>query len=167
MITDLRDKAAVEKKLWSEIEDTRFGMLGPVGGDHDHLQPMTAFVEPESGTIWFYAQKDSALAETASQGVQAMFVFMSNDHQMQASIRGTLHASLDVLHRDKFWNAAVAAWFPKGRDDPGLAMLSLACDDARVWVSEGGALKFGWEVAKANLTGGRPDLGGEIHLQLA
>ncbi len=165
MTIDINDKAAVEKALWSEIEESRFGMLAPIGGA-EHFQPMTAFAEPESGKIWFYSRTDSDLATGAGPGRQALFVFMSKDQKMQASIRGDLRPGLDTLHRDKYWSSMVSAWFPKGKDDPYLTMLCLACEDAQVWLSDTGALKFGWEIAKANLTGATPDIGGHASLKL-
>ena len=165
MTTDINDKAAVEKKLWSEIEESRFGMLAPVDPT-EHFQPMTAYVEPESSKIWFYARNDSEIAKSAENGAEAMFVFMSKDRQLQASIRGEMRATMDVIHRDKFWSPVVSAWFPKGKDDPHLTMLCLSCDDAQVWLSEIGTVKFGWEIAKANLTGSEPELGGKTALKL-
>ena len=50
MSTDPNDNAAVEKRLWKELEDARLGMLG-VTNSHQHFQPMTAFAEPEGGQI--------------------------------------------------------------------------------------------------------------------
>lgn len=167
MTTDIHDKAAVEKKLWSEIEDGRFGMLAPVAGRREHFQPMTAYAEPEAGKLWFYTSTDSDLVTAASSGVEAMFVFMSKDRKLQASIRGQMRATLDAMHRDKFWSPVVSAWFSKGKDDPHLTMLCLDCQDAQVWLSEVGTVKFGWEIAKANLTGAMPDVGGMTKLKLA
>lgn len=166
MTTDIQDHAAVEKKLWGEIEDSRFGMLAPVNPPAEHFQPMTAFAEPEAGKIWFYTRSDSDVATAARDGVQAMFVFMSKDRKLQASIKGEMRASLDALHRDKFWNSVVSAWFPKGKDDPHLTMLRFDCGEAQVWLSETGPVKFGLEIAKANLTGRPPDVGGQVTLKL-
>lgn len=166
MTTDTNDVAAVEKKLWTEIEESRFGMVAPSAPAIDHFQPMTAFAEPESRTLWFYSRRDTDLAVAAEEGVEAMFVFMSKDRELQASIRGRLRVATDPLHRDKYWNAAVAAWYPRGKDDPELVMLAFACEDAQVWVSDAGGARFGWEIAKANLTGHEPDLGGRISVKL-
>ncbi len=166
MTLDINDKAAVEKLLWGEIEESRFGMLAcgtPSGG---HFQPMTAFAEPESGTIWFYGRTDTELAKSAGTATPAVFVFMSKDQKVQASISGQLHAGPDLLHRDKYWSAMVGAWFAKGKGDPHLTMLSFTCGEANVWVSDKGGLKLGWEVAKANLTGSTPDVGGHATLKL-
>ena len=166
MTTDLRDKAAVERKLWSEIEETRVGMLATVEPTQDHFQPMTAFCEPESGRIWFYTRSDSDIAVAAEGGAEALFVFVSRDRELQASLRGDLRTTLDQLHRDKYWSSTVAAWFPKGKDDPHLTMLCLHCQDALVWISEVGGVKFGWEIARANLTGTEPNVGGKVTLKL-
>ena len=85
MTTDLKDKAEVEKRLWSEIEHARFGMLGPVGCEVvQHFQPMTAFAEPESGKIWFFTNSETDLARAAEPGVAAMFVVASRDGDVQA-----------------------------------------------------------------------------------
>ncbi|HWF01520.1 MAG TPA: pyridoxamine 5'-phosphate oxidase family protein [Caulobacteraceae bacterium] len=167
MTTDVDDKAAVEKKLWSEIEDTRFGMIAAMAPAPDHFQPMTAFPEPESRTLWFYTRRDADLAVAAEDAVESMFVFTSKDRQLQASIRGRLRASTDALHRDKFWNSVVAAWYPKGKDDPELVMLAFTCEDAQIWLSEGGGAHFGWEIAKANLTGQQPDVGSHVSVKMS
>jgi len=165
MTVDLNDRAAVEQKLWLEIEDNRYGMLAASGGVESEFQPMTAFSEPESARIWFYTRNDTELAARAQNTAPATFIVISKDHELQASIRGGLRASNDVLHRDKFWSPMVAAWFPGGKDDPHLTMLCLDCTEARVWISEKRAFKVGWEVAKANLTGSEPDVGGRALLK--
>jgi general stress protein 26 len=167
MSTDIHDKAAVEHKLWAEIGETRFGMLAAASERGEHFAPMTTFAEPESGSLWFYSRTDSAIAEAARDGVTGLYVFMSKDRKLQASIRGRMTASLDALHRDKFWNPVVAAWFPGGKNDPHLTMLRLVCEDTDVWISDSNVVKFAFEIAKANLTGTEPDLGGKVGLKLA
>jgi general stress protein 26 len=167
MTTDIHDKAAVEHKLWAEIAETRFGMLGAAHTELSHFAPMTTFAEPETGSLWFYTQIDNSIAEAARDGVTGLYVFMSKDRTLQASIRGRLTVSLDPLRRDKFWSPVVDAYFPKGKNDPHLTMLRLACEDTEVWLSDANPVKFVFEIAKANLTGAAPDLGGKAELKLA
>jgi general stress protein 26 len=164
MTIDMNDKAEVEKRLWAELDHNRFGMLGSTANAGGHFNPMTAYAEPESGTIWFYTSKDTDLARAADGGVGATFIVMAKDQDFQACIAGELKTTQDSLHRDKYWSPLVAAWFAGGKDDPKLTLLAFTCKDADVWVSDAGALKFGWEVAKANLTKATPDLGGHAHL---
>jgi len=167
MTTDIHDKAAVEHKLWAEIAETRFGMLAAAGPEPAHFAPMTTFPEPETGSLWFYTQTDNTIAEAAQGGVTGLYVFMSKDRTLQASIRGRLTASVDPLRRDKFWSPVVSAYFPKGKNDPHMIMLRLECEDTEVWVSDSNVVKFAFEIAKANLTGAAPDIGGKAALKLA
>jgi general stress protein 26 len=164
MKVDIKDPADVEKRLWAEMEQSRFGMLGATREGSRHFNPMTAYAEPESNTIWFYTHKTTDLAKAAEGGAEAMFIVMAKDQDFQACIAGELTTKQDTLHRDKYWSPMVSAWFPGGKDDPDLTLMAFSCKDADVWVSDAGALKFGWEVAKANMTSTTPDLGGQAHL---
>ena len=166
MSLDLSDTAAVEDRLWSELDKSRFGMLGVVEGPVRHFAPMTAFSEPAAGKIWFYTRKDTELAQAALAGVPSLFILMTKDQTLQACISGELRTTFDAMHRDKYWSSVVSAWFPKGKDDPNLTLICLTCHKAEVWLSEEGAVKFGWEIAKANLTGSTPEIGGHVSLTL-
>lgn len=166
MSLDMRDKAAVQKRLWDDIETSGFGMLGAQGAAI-RLTPMAAFAEREAEKIWFFTSKESELAKASESGVAASFVVMTKDQDLQACLRGELVATSDTLHLEKYWNPVIAAWFPKGKEDPTLTMLCLSCAEADVWVSDKGPVGFGWEIAKANMTGARPDVGGHAALVLA
>lgn len=155
----------MEKKPWEELEDSRFGMLAVGRDPAGHFIPMTAFAEPESGKIWFYTNRDSHLAQATESGAPGVFIVMAKNQEVQACMRGELRATCDALHLDKYWSAAVSAWFPKGKDDPSLTMMCLTRAEADVWVSDAGVLRFGWETAKANLTRSTPDVGGHAHLE--
>ena len=49
-----------------------------------------------------------------------------------------------------------------------LTMLALHVDDADIWASTDSTLKFGWEIAKANLSDDKtPDIGVRQHLTFA
>lgn len=163
MTIDMNDRDAVETRLWDEIERHQIGMLGVVGGPAHHTQPMTAFVEREAQRIWFFTRRDTDLVRQAADGHEAMFVFQQKD--LQACIGGTLRLNHDPARIDKYWNAVVAAWYPQGRDDPNLTLLSLDCGDAEVWISQAGPARFAWEIAKANATHRTPDLGGKANIR--
>lgn len=160
MSIDMNDRAAVEHRLWDDVERHQVGMLGLVGsGDH---QPMTAFVEREHEQIWFFTRADTDLARQIAEGREAMFVFQHKE--LQACILGELTLRHDEARIAKYWNAVVAAWYPQGKDDPRLTMLCLDCRDANVWLSQAGPVKFAWEIAVANATKHEPHLGGRANL---
>lgn len=163
MSIDSKDTATIERRLWNEIENHQIGMLGVVGGEAHHLQPMTAFVEAEGKRLWFFTRNDTDLVREIGAGGKAMFVLQQKD--FRACVGGRLSVRHDRARMDRYWNAVVAAWYPEGKDDPDLTLLCLECDDAHVWISEAGPVRFAWEIAKANATGHVPDLGARAEVR--
>ena len=150
----------VERKLFKTLESERIGMLGLMGGEAGHFQPMTAYWEEETRTLWFFTYKDTDLAKAAGQeGKAAMFTFIDKDRHVFACFGGPLHLHYDRERIDRFWNPVVAAWFPDGKDDPRLSLLHLKADSADVWINEQGPVRFGLDILKSNLTKTTPDPG--------
>lgn len=152
------------QQLWDVMEDVHAGMLG-VEESGQHMQPMAPFIEKETNTVWFYTRDDSQLVQAARTGERAHFCIIGNDHDYHACLAGTIDEVDSPEHVDKYWSPMVAAWFEGGKDDPHLTMLRLQLDDVAIWASSNSTLRFGWEMAKANLTGKEPDLG--YHTQFA
>ena len=153
------DTQDVERKLLKALGDDRIGMLGLVGGGSGHYQPMTAFWEEESRSLWFYTYKDTDLARAAADGEQAMFTFVDKGHNLWACIGGELHQHDDPARIEKFWNPVVAAWYPDGKQDPRLTLLHLKPESAEVWLTEKGPVRFGLDILKSNLTKTTPNPG--------
>jgi len=153
-----QDPAALKERLWREVEKEPFGMLGLVGGEAHHFQPMACYADPEQGAIWFFTKKSSDLVRDTGAGHTAMFVLQAKDQEFQACVEGRLVEEYERDRLEKYWSSTIDAWFPEGKDDPQLTMLKLEMDDARVWASKRGPLKFSYEIAKANATRTEPDV---------
>lgn len=161
--------AEAEKAFWKSLKDSNTGLLG-LDQPGYHAQPMTAFREAETGAIWFFTRDDTDLARDAGigGGQAAMFHYGSKDQNVWACIAGDLSVhGHDSEIIDRYWNPVLAAWYPDGKEDPRLTILRFDADDGRVWVNEGGLIKFAFEIAKANLTKTIPDAGGvaDVNLQ--
>jgi general stress protein 26 len=166
-MSDHLSAAEAEKEFWKHLKDSNTGMLG-LDQPGYHSQPMTAFREEETGTIWFFSRNDSDLARDAAIPDQsAMFTYASKDQEVWACIHGTLSVSHDQERIDRFWNPVVAAWYPEGKDDPHLTLLRFDADDGQIWLSRKGPVKFMYEIAKANLTKSIPDVGGVAKVNLS
>lgn len=155
--------------FWKALKESNTGLLG-LDQPGYHAQPMTAFREEETGTIWFFTRDDTDLARDAGigGGQSAMFHYGSKDQKVWACIHGELSVhGQDRSIIDRYWNPVLAAWYPEGKDDPHLTILRFDGDDGRVWVSDGSLLKFAFEIAKANITKTVPDAGGvaDVNLQ--
>ncbi len=166
MSDDTKDPAKLQERLWKEIDEARFGMLGLMDGRPHHLQPMACFADEAAGVVWFYSNKTSDLARDAAGGPEAVFSLVAKDQEFQASVHGKLTLSHDQAKIDEYWSPFVSAWFPDGKDDPNLTLLRMDLTDARVWASRRGPFTYPFQVAKANATHTLPDVGGQADLTL-
>jgi general stress protein 26 len=160
--------AEAEQAFWDHLKKSNTGMLG-LDQPGYHAQPMTAFRDEETGTIWFFTRDDTDLAKDAAvgSGQSAMFHYGSKDQHVWACIAGELSVhGHDREIIDRYWNPVLAAWYPDGKDDPKLTILRFDAGDGRIWVSDGGLMKFAFEVAKANLAKTLPDAGGVADVNL-
>lgn len=156
-----------EKEFWKHLKDSNTGMLG-IDEPGNHAQPMTAYREEETGTIWFFTRDDTDLArDVAAGGKKGMFSYGSKDQHVWACFHGTMSLTRDQSVIDKHWNPILAAWYPDGKDDPHLTLIKFDGDDGRVWVSKKSAAGFFFEIAKANLTKTLPDAGGVADVNLS
>ena len=160
--------AEAEDAFRDSLKKSNTGMLG-LDQPGYHAQPMTAFLDEDTGAIWFFTREDTDLAKDAAvgSGQSAMFHYGSKDQNVWACIHGTLSVhGPDREIIDRYWNPVLAAWYPEGKDDPNLTILRFEADDGRVWVNEGGFFKFAYEIAKANVTRTMPDAGGAVDVNL-
>jgi general stress protein 26 len=153
-----RDADSVSAELFDKLSDLRAGMLG-LEGTHDHMRPMTHYVDDERAAIHFLTSRQTDLAREVGQGRVAHYCLVDNDDGYYACIRGTLSPVENGARVDEIWNPIAAAWFT-GRDDPDLLLLSMPMSEAEVWTSTDSTLHFGIEIARANIDPGRvPDVG--------
>ena len=161
--------AEAEDAFRDSLKKSNTGMLG-LDQPGYHAQPMTAFLDEDTGAIWFFTREDTDLAKDAAvgSGQSAMFHYGSKDQNVWACIQGELSVhGPDREIIDRYWNPVLAAWYPEGKDDRMLTILRFDADHGRVWVNEGGFFKFAYEIARANVTKTLPDSGGvaDVNLQ--
>jgi general stress protein 26 len=157
---------ALRDRLWKELDDARIVMLGLVGGEPHHMQPMAAFGDKADDAIWFFTKKDTDLVRQTGAGHDAMVCIMAKDMEFQACIHGQLQEDIDRAKLEQFWSPYVSAWYPDGKDDPELTMVRLDPKDARVWVSKRGPISYPLQIAKANATHTVPDVSGKTDISL-
>lgn len=123
----------LERKFWTALQSDRTIMLGLDGVEDGHARPMTALVEGDSGPIWFFTAKDTALVQHLRGEDRAIATFASKGHDLFASIHGRLAVSTDRAVIDRMWNPFIAAWYD-GKDDPKLVLLRFDAERAEIWL---------------------------------
>jgi general stress protein 26 len=130
----------LEAKFWKSLGSDMTMMLGLDGVEEGHARPMTAQFEDDRSPIWFFTTRDNGLVQALPRGDRAIATFTSKDHDLFASLHGTLSLDSDRATIDRLWNRFVAAWYEKGKDDPKLALLRLDADRAEVWLNDSSLL---------------------------
>jgi general stress protein 26 len=127
----------IEDKFWKALKSDMTGMLGLVGAEDGHAQPMTAQIGDRDGRgpIWFFTAKDNDLVQAMGQGGRAMLQFVSKGHDIFGSLQGELVPDNDPATIDRLWNRFVAAWFEGGRDDPKLQLIRFDPESAQFWLN--------------------------------
>ncbi len=158
--------ADLRERLWKELDQARIVMLGLVGGEPHHMQPMAAFGDKAGDAIWFFTKRDTDLVKDTGASHDAMVCLMAKDTEFQACIHGVLVPDHDAEKIDRFWSPFVSAWYPDGKTDPDLTLMKLDPKDARVWVASRGPLTYPLQIAKANATHTLPDIGGKADVTM-
>ncbi|BCJ89379.1 general stress protein [Terrihabitans soli] len=132
-------EAELEAKFWKHLKSDMTVMLGLVGKEDGHAQPMTAQLDDDLGDsspIWFFTAKDNGLVKSMGRGGRAVLHYSSKDHDLFACVHGELKPDDDALTIERLWNPYVAAWFKGGKTDPNLQLLRFSPEHAEIWLNE-------------------------------
>ena len=149
MSKDLKDE------FWSQLKDVRAGLLA---ADGERPVPMSPQGDADENAIWFITARGTAAERAAKSGGEASFHVADSRAHLYANVFGTLTLVNDSKKLDELWNAFAAAWFEDGRDDNAVQLVKFTPHEAEVWAGDGGA-SFLYQIAKANLTDQKPDIG--------
>lgn len=151
-----------QETFWKRLDGINAGMLGTT--DKLKLVPMSHYADPAQNALWFItAEGTDLVTQLASGPSEAIHVVGDGSGKLWARIEGRLELSADRAKLDEIWNAVAEAWFDGGERDPDVRLLKFSLAHAEVWATTGG-LGFFYEVAKARLTGDKPDLGTHFEL---
>ena len=147
------------EEFWERMGKVMAGMLGT---PTERLVPMSPNLREDhrDGRIWFITAKGTDLVELCEAGPQeGRFVVGDHGAALWADIEGQLELHTDPAIVDEVWNAMAGAWFEEGKQDPDLRLLAFTPRAAEVTLSEESGVKYFYEIAKAKITGEKPDGG--------
>jgi general stress protein 26 len=149
------------KKLRELIKDIRFAMLTTVEEDGTlRSRPMATQETEFDGELWFFTNANSPKVDEVQHEQHVNVSYANPDKQKYVSISGRAQLMGDRKKIEELWNPLYKAWFPKGLDDPDLALLKVSVDQAEYWDSPSSAVVRLVGFVKA-LTTGKPYSGGE------
>lgn len=149
------------KKLASLIKDIRFAMLTTVCPDGTlRSRPMATQREKFDGVLWFFTDAESAKVHEIEDDRHVNVSYADPDKNNYVSVSGRASLVRDRATMKRLWNPFYKAWFPKGLDDPRVALLRVTVEQAEFWDSPNSKLVQLGGFLKAALTG-RPAKGGK------
>lgn len=132
MKTDKQGSEALQR-LADALEHQHIGMLTLADPDGElAARPLTALQMDDQGSFWFFVSR-AVWSQLVGSGTRVNLAFSDEGKATYVSI--SAHAALvdDAGLREALWTAAARPWFPKGADDPDLALLRVAPRHADVW----------------------------------
>ncbi|MBV8912113.1 MAG: pyridoxamine 5'-phosphate oxidase family protein [Acetobacteraceae bacterium] len=157
----MSDKSPDEarQKLWSMMKDIRFAMLTTEDEGRLRARPMAAAQDSFDGTLWFFTRASSHKVEEAGGGQHVGVTYADPDAQNYVSLSGKATLVRDKPAIQAHWSEAIRTWFPKGSDDPDLALLKVDVDAAEYWDAPNSTMVQAYGYLKARLTGESPHPG--------
>lgn len=147
------------KELWSHIEEVKTGMVVSHDDTDLRARPMGLVQDSFDGTLFFFTKRDSHKTDEIERDHEVCVAFGCPEKQTYVSCSGTARVMRDQALIDRFWNPFIAAWFPEGKDDENVALLEIHVHKAELWDADESKMKQLFEIAKANLTDTKPDMG--------
>lgn len=123
-------------RLGELLEDIDFCMLTTIDGDGQlHARPMSTQQMTFDGTLHFLTDAASHKAEDIERDPQVLVAYADTKVQTYVSVHGRARLERDEELIRELWSPAYRAWWPKGRHDPGIRVLSVEVDRADYWES--------------------------------
>lgn len=123
------------KKLKSFIDNGDIAMLCTIHGDHIHSRPMaTADIDSE-GNIWFFTNEYSPKVDQVEDNHHITLCYTDHGNSTYVCVTGIGTVEQDKAKMKELYNPMVKAFFPKGLDDPKLALLKVKAQHAEYWDS--------------------------------
>ncbi len=152
------------------VKGIQYGMLTTLSEQDGAFRsrPLTLQQAEFDGAFWFFVAKSSSLVRDVLSNMRVNLAFSDPSKSAYVSVSGVAFLVEDRVKAEELWNPMLKAWFPKGVQDPDLALLRVHVECADYWDVHSGKLVQLVGFAKALLTGKRADgeLGHRGHVEM-
>jgi general stress protein 26 len=125
----------------------------PEGGLH--ARPLTVAAARGDGLLYFSTNVESPKVAEIDSDTTVAVTFQ--DESRYVAVTGTAELSRDRALIDELWNETWKVWFPKGKDDPSLAIIRVTPTTGEYWDQTGlKGVRYLFDSVKAYATGTSP-----------
>ena len=139
-------------KLVEKIDIAMFTTVGP--GGYLVSRPLSTQAARFDGErVWFFVDASSPKVDEIKRNRRVNVSYASQDRNTYVSLAGDARLDRDRARIASFWNDALKAFFPKGMDDPDLALIEVRPRTAEYWDGPGSFLGKALTFMVARVTG--------------
>jgi general stress protein 26 len=159
MSTTTNDTDATAK-IWDLIHDIHVAMLTTTDSSGSlYSRPMATQQDSFHGKLSFLTQQYSGKVAEVEDNAQVNLTYVDPHQSTFVSLSGTASLSRDRARIDQLWHASFTAWFPGGKDDPEIAVLTVRVQEAEYWDAPSNSLVRNFQILKRAVTGGKSSVG--------
>jgi general stress protein 26 len=163
---ETRTDAASREKVFDLIKDIKVALMVTMDRQGKlHARPMVAKQDRFEGDLWFFSSLASPKMGEIMAHPEIMLTYSDPSSQTYVAVLGKAQV---VQERDRIrelWSEAVRTWFPKGPDDPDLALIRVDVQSAEYWDAPSSTFVYAYGYAKAVTTGQPPTPGDVKHVE--
>jgi general stress protein 26 len=165
MIANYESEAQKFHDLLVKFETAMLVTRSSEGGLHG--RPMAIAKVEDDCTVWFLSLHESGKVHEIEVEPHVGVTFQK-DHNLYLSLTGQAELSRDRAKIAELWKESYKPWFPNGKDDPDIILISVEPEQGEFWNQQGGKkLQYLFETARAYATGTRAEVReGEMHAKV-
>lgn len=117
------------------IKDIEFGMLTTTDAEGRlHSRPMSTNKQVDfDGDVWFFTYASTPKVHEIENKPYVNVAFSNPKSQTYVSLSGRAELVRDRAKLEELWKPELKAWFPKGLDEPDIALLRINPDQGEYW----------------------------------
>lgn len=146
-------------KLWELIQGIEFAMLTTHDGNLLRARPMATAQKAFTGDLWFFTRANAPKVDEVWTDQQVNVSYSDTHKNHYVSVSGRASLVRDKATITQHWNPIMKAWFPKGIDDPEVALLKVHVEQAEYWDTPSSTMVNVFGYVKAAITGRSPHPG--------
>ncbi|MEL6875832.1 MAG: pyridoxamine 5'-phosphate oxidase family protein [Pseudomonadota bacterium] len=147
------------EELFDMIDDVGTAMLVTENGNELRSRPMKGKLYRDCGEIWFLTEQPSGKTGEIGIDKSSNLTYACPEKETYISMSGQATVSQEEQKINDLWGPWAAAWLQCEKSDPKVAAIRFVPEIAEYWSSPDSTLVQTWELAKAKLTGEKPEMG--------
>ena len=154
------------QKIADKIKDIKTAMLVTLEDDGCLRSRPMQTLQINGNDLLFLTGYQSGVSHEIAHDSHVNVSYADESKKVFASLSGKATVSKDQALIDELWQEPFRAWFPKGKEDPNIAVLRVQVDHGEYWDTPSGPVVHVIGYVKSILTGERAKPGDHEKINL-